>query len=112
MQRSFRHYVEVISIRYLNGQLFLLNNGTGFCYLCRKSLFYKHCGRFGILQQYSYEFYCFGDCNLLLRVARVVSVLDSGAEGPGFRSQLRRCRVTVLGKLLTPIVPLFKQQNR
>ena len=38
---------------------------------------------------------------------RVVSVLDSGAEGTGFKSQPRRCRVTVLGKLLTPIVPLF-----
>jgi len=44
--------------------------------------------------------------------SRVVSVLDSGAEGPGFKLQPRRCRVTVLGKLLTPIVPLFtKQQN-
>ena len=44
--------------------------------------------------------------------SRVVSVLDSGAEGPGFKSQSRRCRVTVLGKLLTPIVSLFtKQQN-
>jgi len=44
--------------------------------------------------------------------SRVVSVLDSGAEGPGFKSQPRRCRVTVLGKLVTPIVPLFtKQQN-
>ena len=43
---------------------------------------------------------------------RVVSVLDSGAKGPGFTSQSRRCRVTVLGKLFTPIVPLFtKQQN-
>ena len=41
-----------------------------------------------------------------------VSVLDSGAEVPGFKSQLRHCRVTVLCKLLTPIVPLFtKQQN-
>jgi len=30
-------------------------------------------------------------------------VLDSGAEGPGFKSQ-RCCRVTVLGKLFTPIV--------
>ena len=31
---------------------------------------------------------------------------------PGFKSQSRRCRVTVLGKLFTPIVPLFtKQQN-
>jgi len=37
----------------------------------------------------------------------VVSVLDSGAEGPGFKSQSRRCRVTVLGKLFTPVVPLF-----
>jgi len=42
----------------------------------------------------------------------VVSVLDSGAEGPEFKSQSRRCRVTVLGKLFTPIVLLFtKQQN-
>ena len=37
----------------------------------------------------------------------MVSVLDSGAEGPGFKSQPRRCRVTILGKLFTPIVPLF-----
>ena len=38
--------------------------------------------------------------------------LDSGAERPGFKSQSRRCRITVLGKLFTPIVPLFtKQQN-
>ena len=42
----------------------------------------------------------------------VISLLDSGAEGPGFKLQSRRYRVTVLGKLLTPIVPLFtKQQN-
>ena len=31
-------------------------------------------------------------------------MLDSGTEGPGFKSQLRRCQVTVLGKLFTPIV--------
>jgi len=37
---------------------------------------------------------------------RVVSVLDSGTEGPGFKSQSRRCRVTVLDKLFTPTVPL------
>ena len=44
--------------------------------------------------------------------SRVLSELDSGAEGPGFKSQPRRCRVTVLGKLFTPIVPLYtKQQN-
>ena len=44
--------------------------------------------------------------------SRVVSVLDSGAVGPGFKSQPRRCRVTVFGKLFTPVVPLFtKQQN-
>jgi len=36
--------------------------------------------------------------------SRVVSMLDSGAEGPGFKSQPRRYRVTVLGKLFTPIV--------
>jgi len=43
--------------------------------------------------------------------SQVVSVLDSGAEGPGFKSQLLRCRVTVLGKLFTPIVPLFTKQQ-
>ena len=43
--------------------------------------------------------------------SRVVSVLDSGAEGPGFKSQSRRCRVTVLGKLFTPIAPLFTKQR-
>jgi len=42
--------------------------------------------------------------------SRVVSVLDSGAEGPGVKSQSRRCRVTVLGKLFTPVVPLFTKQ--
>jgi len=44
--------------------------------------------------------------------SRVVSVLDSGAEGPGFKSQPQRCRVTVLGKLFTPIVPLFTKQQK
>ena len=43
--------------------------------------------------------------------SRVVSVLDSGAEGPGFESQSLRCRVTVLGKLLTAIVLLFTNQQ-
>jgi len=59
-------------------------------------------------------YYEFTDCLMRWRWlgSRVVSVLDSGAEGPGFKSQPRRCRVTVLGKLFTPIVPLFaKQQN-
>jgi len=53
-----------------------------------------------------------GKCTRGWLGSQVVSVLDSGAEGPAFKSQSRRCRVTVLGKLLTPIVPLFtKQQN-
>jgi len=43
--------------------------------------------------------------------SRVVSVLDSGAVGPGFKSQPRRRRVPVLGKLFTPIVPLFTKQR-
>jgi len=44
-----------------------------------------------------------------MRVARyrVISVLDSGAEGPGFKSQPRRCCITVSDKLFTPIVPVF-----
>ena len=44
--------------------------------------------------------------------SRVVSVLDSGAERPGFKSQPRRCRVTVLGTLFTPIVLLFTKQQQ
>jgi len=31
---------------------------------------------------------------------------------PGFKSQPRRCRVTVLGKLFTPIVPLFTKHQK
>jgi len=42
--------------------------------------------------------------------SRVVSVLDSGAVGPGFKSHSWHCRVTVLGKLFTSIVPLFTKQ--
>ena len=41
----------------------------------------------------------------------VADVLDSGAEGPVFKSQSRLCRVTVLGKLFTPIVPLFTKRE-
>ena len=33
-------------------------------------------------------------------------------RGPGFKSQSRRCRVTVLGKLFTPTVPLFTKQQK
>ena len=44
-------------------------------------------------------------------VAEWVSVLYLGAEGPGFKSQPRRCQVTVSGKLFTPIVPLFTKQR-
>jgi len=44
--------------------------------------------------------------------SQVVSVLDSGVEGHVFKLQPKRCRITVLGKLFTPIKPLFtKQQN-
>jgi len=39
------------------------------------------------------------------------SVLDSGTVGPGFKSQSRRCRITVSGKLFTPMVPLFTKQR-
>ena len=38
-------------------------------------------------------------------------MLDSGTEGPGFKSQSRRCRVTVLGKLFTPIVPFTRDRG-
>jgi len=42
--------------------------------------------------------------------SRVVSMLDSGTEEPGFKSQLQCHWVTVLGRLFTPIVPLFTNQ--
>ena len=55
---------------------------------------------------------CMHYCYMGWLSSRVVSVQDSGAERPEFKSQSRCCRVTVLGKLFTPIVPLFtKQQN-
>ena len=39
-------------------------------------------------------------------------VLTQAQYRAGFKSQSRCCLVTVLGKLFTPIVPLFtKQQN-
>ena len=38
-------------------------------------------------------------------------LLDSGAVGPAFKSQPQRRRVTVLGKLFTPIAPLFTKQR-
>ena len=52
-------------------------------------------------------------CYLIMRWlgSQVVSVLDSGTELPGFKLQPRRCRVTVLGKLFTPIVPLFTKHR-
>jgi len=50
------------------------------------------------INKLTYLFICGWLCS------RVVSVLDSGAEGPGFKSQSLRYRVTVLGKLFTPIV--------
>jgi len=39
------------------------------------------------------------------------SRVDLSAVGAGFKSQPRRCRVTVLGKLFTHIVPLFTKQR-
>jgi len=59
------------------------------------------------------RFFIFNDLCLTNYVgwlgSRVVSVLDSCAEGPGFKSQPRRCQV--LGKSLTPIVPLFSESE-
>jgi len=46
--------------------------------------------------------------------SRVVSLLDSGAEGPGFKSQSQRyyyLLLFVLSKQLTPILSLFTNQQ-
>jgi len=45
-------------------------------------------------------------------VAEWLACWTHSQKGPGFKSQPRRCRVTVLGKLFTPVVSLLtKQQN-
>ena len=44
-------------------------------------------------------------------VAEWLACWTQAQKGPGFKSQSRRCRVTVLGKLFTPIVPLFTKQH-
>jgi len=50
------------------------------------------------------SYYCVTNTNQGWLGSRVVSVLDSGAVEPGFKSQSPRCWVTaVLGKLFTPI---------
>jgi len=51
-------------------------------------------------------------CDLYTRArrSRAVSVLDSGAEEPGFKWQPRRCRVTVLANCSHPSC-LTKQRN-
>jgi len=56
------------------------------------------------------DLYCVG-WGVKLYSNQKVSMLDSGAEGPKFKSQPRRCRVTVISKLYTPIVPLFTKQR-
>jgi len=38
----------------------------------------------------------------------VVSVLDSDTEGRGFKSQLQHYRVTVLGRLFTPVASVHQ----
>jgi len=45
-------------------------------------------------------------------IAEWLACCSQAEKEHGFKSQSQRCRVTVLGKLFTPIVPLFtKQQN-
>jgi len=63
------------------------------------------------VELFSYEFYLRVHVFTVARSVGVVSLLDSGAVGPGFKSQPRRCWVAVLGKLITPIVPLFTKQR-
>ena len=55
----------------------------------------------------------FNGCCIGWLGSRVLSVLDSGAEGPGSnRSCVRLCRVTVLGKLFTPMAPVSTKQRK
>ena len=47
----------------------------------------------------------------LNRGGSVAEWLARWTQIAGFKSQPRRCRLTVLGKLFTPIVPLFTNQR-
>jgi len=62
------------------------------------------------MRQATFGFFSKLDDTYVYLGSRVVSMLDSGAERPGFKSQPRRCQATVLGELFTPIVPLFTKQ--
>ena len=73
-----------------------------------RSFMHANCDHGSVLQQSKQLMLCRSTCKVNGRLgSRVVSVLDSGAVGHRFKWQPRRCRVTVLGKLFTPIVPLF-----
>ena len=81
---------------------------TGYTYILPKNILKKFIVISDLRAQVAvFSHYCFYGW----LGSRVDSVLDSGTEWPGFKSQSRRCRVTVSGRLLTPIVPLFTKQR-
>ena len=114
-RRSKQRHLLVLCCKYTHIQQSCLH-GRRRRALCERLSCVVALVRLGTAQQYWMEASELGRCFLdyaLTFGSRVVSVLGSGAVGPGFKSQPRRCRVTVLGKLFTPIAPLFtKQQNR
>jgi len=81
---------------------------TGYTYILPKNILKKFIVISDLRAQVAVFSHC---CFYGWLVYQVVSVLDSGTERPGFKSQSRRCQVTVSGKLLTPIVPLFTKQR-
>jgi len=58
-----------------------------------------------------YFFFSFCHGKLGGSVAEWLACWTQTQKGLGFKSQPRRCRVTVLGKLFTPIMPLFTGQR-
>jgi len=96
-----RNYFAVI-INRVSGERIAIGRVSPSCALCLSPLDCFH-SSFEPNWQPTFDL---GNLQVGWLDSRVVSLLDSGAEGPGFKSQLRRCRVTVLDKLFTPIVPL------
>jgi len=99
---------ETINVAAIGRPFVVVSTGIVYFRLLNFSFFHLCCATtyVGEIKLYIYS-HIFGRLD-----SRVVSVLDPGAEGPGFKSHQRRCRVAVLGKLFTPIVsPFTKQRN-
>jgi len=72
---------------------------------------FKHTTAEESVSHFSVLFFSFCHGKLGGSVAEWLACWTQAQKGLGFKSQPRRCRVTVLGKLFTPILPLFTWQR-